>query len=171
MLKTKSGSVAEFKTFLTQSGNDDRLLELVNGRIVEKTPTQIESALASRVYGALWSYSRQQGLGRAVTDTHLHFPGDDGNVRLADVAFYTPEWPALIVEVKLPELTLDDLREKVAFYLTHGTRLVWLICPVEQQVWVITPERERLLTAEDWLDGDDVLPGFSLPVSHLFIKS
>ena len=54
-------------------------------------------------------------------------------------------------------------------YLDHGVTLVWIIWPARQEVdvWRLgTPM--ATLAQNDMLDGFDVLPGFSAPVSDLF---
>ena len=51
----------------------------------------------------------------------------------------------------------------------NGTRLVWVIHPDEQYVLVYhSPSPDRLLRLADSLDGEDVVPGFSLAIAELF---
>ena len=57
----------------------------------------------------------------------------------------------------------------VAAYLEAGVRLAWVIDPRPRTVHVRRPNgTTQTLTADDWLDGEDVLPGFRLPVAALF---
>jgi Uma2 family endonuclease len=54
-------------------------------------------------------------------------------------------------------------------YLAAGTQLVWVVDPATRSVtWYRSREEIRLLTADDALDGADVLPGFRLALSELF---
>jgi Uma2 family endonuclease len=54
-------------------------------------------------------------------------------------------------------------------YLAAGVRLVWVLDARRRTVEVRRPNGETaLLTDEAWLDGEDVLPGFRLPVAALF---
>jgi Uma2 family endonuclease len=47
--------------------------------------------------------------------------------------------------------------------------LVWVILPDEECVLVYhKPKPSKLLQLEDSLDGEDVIPDFSLPLSELF---
>jgi Uma2 family endonuclease len=47
--------------------------------------------------------------------------------------------------------------------------LIWVVLPDERSVTVYRPGQEqRTLTNSDVLTGEDVLPGFSCPVSQLF---
>jgi Uma2 family endonuclease len=79
-----------------------------------------------------------------------------------------PEMPDLAVEVKSPDDSLKLLRDKAHYYLANGTRLVWLVIPEKRLVEVYTPDDEQILTEEDTLSGEDVLPGFTLPVRDIF---
>jgi Uma2 family endonuclease len=80
-----------------------------------------------------------------------------------------PGAPDLAVEVLSPSNRWRDVREKVADLLAAGTRLVWVIDPPRRKVTVyralLAP---HVLGPTDILDGEDVVPGFSLPVSALF---
>lgn len=104
-------------------------------------------------------------------------------VRAPDIAFVCKEripsegkqkgfWvlaPDLVVEVISPFDRVSDVQKKVAEYLMAGVRLVWLVDPQIKTVTVYESLSQALLLSEnDTLDGDDVLPGFSLPLSKLF---
>ena len=94
----------------------------------------------------------------------------------------TPTWdglcqvvPDLVADVRS---VIDDLgwngyrrrdAELVGAYLEAGVRLVWVIDPRPRTVNVRRPNgTTQTLTADDWLDGEDVLPGFRFPVTALF---
>jgi Uma2 family endonuclease len=55
-------------------------------------------------------------------------------------------------------------------YFENGARLVWVINPRQQYILVYrsSPTPDRLLKLADALTGEDVIPGFSLPVADLF---
>lgn len=77
--------------------------------------------------------------------------------------------PDLAVEVLSPSDTMEQMHEKLTQYFLHGTRLIWVINPAERNAHVYrTPEADRLLRVTDALDGEDVLPGFRLPLAELF---
>jgi len=70
-----------------------------------------------------------------------------------------------------PSDTLGYVHEKMARYFAHGTRLAWIINPSERNAVVYrSPEADRLLRVTDTLDGEDVLPGFRLPLAELFAE-
>jgi len=81
---------------------------------------------------------------------------------------YAPFMPDLAVEIKSPDNTITDMRDKAHYYLAHGSRLVWLVFPEKKIVEVYSNNEEQILKEEDALTGGDVLPGFSLAVRDVF---
>ncbi len=80
-----------------------------------------------------------------------------------------PRFPDLAVEVKSPGDSYRQMREKAAYYLANGTKLVWLVYPEKRLVEVYRADGDiQILTGDDTLDGGDVLPGFSMTVSDIF---
>jgi len=62
--------------------------------------------------------------------------------------------------------------DKIQFYLLYGVRLVWVIDPATATVTVQAPGQEgRILSSGDMLDGDEVLPGFSVAVDEIFAQT
>ena len=54
-------------------------------------------------------------------------------------------------------------------WLAAGVRLVWVVYPDERMVAEYRSLTQvRVLTAEDSLDGGDVITGFTCPLSDLF---
>jgi Uma2 family endonuclease len=79
--------------------------------------------------------------------------------------------PDLAAEFLSKSNTPAEMKAKRADYFTAGVRLVWEIDPEARTLAVYTaPDAATLLTATDTLDGGDVLPGFSLPLSELFAE-
>lgn len=77
--------------------------------------------------------------------------------------------PDLVVEVLSPSQTGPSVDEKTDHYLAAGVCLVWALDPARRTVRVRRPDgTDRLLSEHDDLDGEDVLPGFRLPVARLF---
>ncbi len=79
--------------------------------------------------------------------------------------------PDLAVEVISPNNTFEELHQKIVEYFENGCRLVWAINPDEKSILVYhKPEPDKLLQITDNLDGEDILPGFTLAVADLFIE-
>jgi Uma2 family endonuclease len=104
-------------------------------------------------------------------------------VRAADIAFVTREralavaeevvfWPgapALVAEVVSPNDRPADVAEKVATWLRYGARMVVVADPRARTLALHRPDRPvHVLTEADTLDGEDVVPGWRLPVRALF---
>ncbi|MEA2514875.1 MAG: hypothetical protein QOJ59_4364 [Thermomicrobiales bacterium] len=125
---------------------------------------------------------REIGLAIGADGTYiLHH--DPPTVVVPDVAFvsweqlpgrvrpdgYIPVPPDLAVEVRSPTDRPGDIAAKLARYRRADVPLIWWVDPKRRMVTVY---RHGELTAElgegETLDGEDVLPGFTLPVSAIF---
>ncbi len=63
---------------------------------------------------------------------------------------------------------LSEVHEKLAGYFAVGVNIVWVVDPQLQQIHVFRAlDDVSLLTKEDTLTGEDVLPGFTLPLTEL----
>jgi Uma2 family endonuclease len=77
--------------------------------------------------------------------------------------------PDLAVEVLSPSDTSSAMQEKMLDYLNAGAKRVWLVDPGARTVTVFRPDGSaQMLRAHDTLGGEDVLVGFSVPLSELF---
>ncbi len=173
-------SADEFERILDLPENQDRLLELVHGRVVEKMPTEEHGVIASTLNFALFAYNRQHKVGRVGVEVRQRLPHDQLNSRMPDISFSSarrpivrkggvPEMPDLAVEIKSPDDSVRQMREKAAYYLANGARLVWLIYPQKRLIEVYDPDAEvEILIEGDVLTGRDLLPGFILPVAEVF---
>ena len=62
------------------------------------------------------------------------------------------------------------MEQKRREYFASGTRLEWVVDPQTRTVAVYHAigEPTRVLTESDTLDGEQVVPGFTMPVADLF---
>jgi len=179
-----------FWDFCQLPENRDRRLELVEGEIRELTPAGGEHGeVTGDLFGFIWNFARERGLGR-VTAAETGFilyknPDPDGKdtVRAPDVAFvsierapeplpaqFVPIVPDQVVEVVSPNDRAEEIEEKISLYLKYGVRMIWVTYCVTRTIVIHTPTSIKRLTIDDTLDGDDVLPGFTLKVSDIFPK-
>ena len=173
-------TVAEFEEIIARPENRDRLLELINGEIIEKMPTQQHGMCSVKISSRVLTWTEQGHPGRVAVKVRHQMPGDEHNSRLPDISFYadmtTPvvergamlRMPDLAVEIKSPDDTFKKMAEKAEYYLANGVRMVWLVYPEKKLVEVLTPDDRQLLKEDDILDGGDVLPGFAMPVHDIF---
>jgi Uma2 family endonuclease len=83
------------------------------------------------------------------------------------VSFW-PGAPDLAIEVLSPTDRVGAVLRKVREYLDAGVRLVWVIDPEARTAGVFRPGRtEHFIDDDRILDGEDVLPGFTLPLREV----
>ncbi len=83
---------------------------------------------------------------------------------------YFESAPELAVEVVSPSDSSGDLQIKIDQYLLAGSKQVWVFYPQNKRVQVFYPDKTAAMLDEtQTLSGGDVLPGFSVQVSDLFL--
>lgn len=142
LLVPTPGTATE-KDVLDLIDHSDRICELVDGVLVEKTMGYLESMLAGAILELLRGFVRKRKLGIVL--------GADGTlkilrnqVRIPDVCFISwdrfpggrlPKTPIpavapdLAVEVLSDSNTEGEMRRKLQDYFTAGVRLVWYVDP------------------------------------------
>ncbi len=160
-------------------------VELTRGAPVEMTPTSdLHGKIANLIAYYMTGHALEHDLGEVRSaETGFFLRRDPDTVRAADAAFiakarlaqiedssrFTPFPPDLAVEVISPTDRAGDVQTKVRDYLEAGVQLMWVIYPELRTVVVYWPDgRAETLSVEGTLNGGDVLPGFSLPLSRLF---
>jgi Uma2 family endonuclease len=64
---------------------------------------------------------------------------------------------------------LVEVQQNVRDYLEAGARLVWVVAPQARSVTVYRADASaRLVREPESLDGENVLPGFSMSLADLF---
>ena len=161
----------------------DRLFELIDGVLVEKTMSSYESYLAIQIAVVLAGYVSSLKLGVVLgADGMLKIMPDQ--IRIPDVCFiakaklpgkFSPQIPIsslipdLAVEVLSKNNTRQEMDEKLGEYFEVGVREVWYVDPQLKRVRVYeTRTNLRELTEADTLESRIALPGFSLSLKELF---
>ena len=159
--------------------------ELIGGRIVRMTPTNpTHGRIEVNVAAALSRFVRTQNLGIVMAgEVGIFTTRNPDTVRAPDVLFLSHKRdacrtrrdgfldvaPDLVVEILSPTDRPDAVRRKLEEYFTAGVRLAWVIDPAARTVHVHRARGEpRSLTGDSVLAGDDVLPGFALPIHEIF---
>jgi len=183
----KSYTIAEFDELLARPENADRLLELIDGVIIEKTPTTLRGYIIAILAGGIGNFiDLYSTLGWAMVGSCYRMPHDDENTLIPDVSFVqkteertlarllaenpVPYMPDLAIEVQSPDQSDKFMTDKAAYYLANGSKMVWLVYASKRIVEVLTPTERFLLTEAHTLNGGTVLPEFSLPVADIFPK-
>ncbi len=166
---------------------DGHRFELIDGELVERNMSVESSVVAFRLNMRLGVLIEERGLG-------FGFQADCGlmifpwkhrgrDVRFADGGFvargrvpagYTGKGhltlaPDLIFEVVSPNDLAEEVETKVADYLQAGVKLVWVLHPETETVYVQRADRtSSRLAGDDVLSGESVIPGFEVVISELF---
>lgn len=182
---TPTPGTATEQDVLDSINHADRICELVDGVLVEKTMGYMESLLAMAIGEFLRRFVRERNLGIVLGEggTLRILPRQ---VRIPDVCFIAwqrfpggklPETPIpavapdLAIEVLSEGNTEAEMLRKLQDYFAAGVRLVWYINPRARTAAVYTsPEQCSMLAETDSLTGGDVLPGFELPLRTLFAE-
>ena len=157
---------------------------LIDGELcIKMAPSELHGEVASEIARHLGNYAIPRGLGRVGNEVGFHPPGDRGTALLPDVSFiskarmtkralstYVPAMPDLAVEVISPSQSWAQVRRKAETCLRHGSQMVWLIDPQAQsaEIWRRGTERREVIEGDGELSGNDILPGFRLPLRKIF---
>ena len=158
--------------------------ELVHGELIPMTPAGFEHGrIAAEIGWVLKEFVKRRPLGTVTgAETGFQIGRDPDTVRAPDAAFiradrvpptpvrgFFPEAPDLAVEVLSPGDRASEVAAKVQDWLAAGCRMVWVVDPETTTVTVYRGRNQiAILGSSDVLVGDDVLPGFSVPVGSLF---
>jgi Uma2 family endonuclease len=158
--------------------------ELIRGRLVVREPAGgRHGRVAMRAARHLANYVDERDLGCVyAAETGFKIESDPDTVRAPDVAFivkarvpeeepkgYPAYAPDLVVEVLGADDRPGDALAKVGEWLNAGVRLVWVVDPGKRIARVYRADGgESQLRGGDSLDGEDVVPGFSLPLEQLW---
>lgn len=166
---------------------NEKDFELLQGVLVERSMGNESSQIAVLLASALISFVRPRNLGWILSSDGGYVLPLDGRdtVRKPDVSFvgigrfpagqplptgYYKLAPDLAAEVLSPGDLVYEVDQKIAEYLNAGVRLVWVVHPVTRTVMVHRQDRSTYqLRDTDFLDGEEVLPGFRCLVSEIFL--
>ena len=174
--------------FFDFCGRNDGRYELVDGEVVELAPAQRKHGrAASNITTEFNIYCRRTGAGWSEVDVGYTVRSGPDTVRGPDVSLVlggtTEEEeeqrafifgsPDIAVEVVSPSNTAAEMNRKAAEYLAAGSQRVWV-------VYQDTPRNPRRVivhradgmavtyTGDDVITDEELLPGFSLPLSDIF---
>lgn len=165
-------------------GNEDKRFELVNGVIYEVPyPSPTHNLFVGNIYSPIREFVRSNKLGYAFTDS-VSYSLPNGDEFAPDVSFVAqgrvtlplPKAfdfaPDMAVEVASPSNRERELLDKAESLLECGTHFVWIVYPNTKVVDVCHLVDGNLVTRkveiDGVLDGEDVLPGFTLAVKDIF---
>jgi Uma2 family endonuclease len=165
---------------------ENRLCELIEGVLVEKTTGHFESRIAAVLIYFLETFLDRHDLGVVY--------GADGTLRLVpnlvripDVSFVSwdrlpgKELPAEPIPNLVPDLAIEvlsagntprEMEIKLDDYFEAGVRLVWFVDPGTRSATAYTERNKKSAIGPDGtLEGGAVLPGFQLSLQALFARA
>ena len=158
--------------------------ELVRGKLIMIGPGKgRHGAVCAQITKALANYIDANDLGIVLNSSAGYvIARDPDTVREPDISFlckarvgdqdfdaFLEGAPDLAVEVFSPSNTIAEMREKIDDYIGAGCRVVWVVDPLRRSVVVYRREADpTILSEQDTLTAEEVLPGFSLQVREMF---
>jgi len=170
---------------LEAEARSNRICELIDGTLVEKTMATSESMLAAALIYLISRYLDVGKLGVVLAPDGLLriLPGQ---VRAPDVSFIRWERlpdrgspkppiyalaPDLAIEILSKGNTAREMDRKLREYFEAGVLLVWYIEPKNHTARAYTSEQEWTeIDPDGSLLGGEVLPGFKLSLAELFAR-
>lgn len=162
--------------------------DLVKGELFKMSPVGGEHGVRiGRLTGALSHYVDVNDLGEVFgAETGFKLFRNPDTVRAPDIAFVSKEripegefsekfWeiaPDLAVEIVSPSETYDEVSEKIDDYLDAGVKAVWIVRSKKKTISIHrTGQPVKVLTVNDLLDGEDIVPGFKYSIAKLFARN
>ena len=181
---TGTMTAAQFFEWVHRPENADRYFELERGEVLEMPPPgKYHGFVCGNISAILWHFAASRGRGYVCTnDAGVIVDSDPDTVCGPDVTFYedaqtsdnmdrqyAADPPLLAVEVMSPTDRINRVNIRIAQLLSRGVRMVWVIDPEARDVSVYTSGHDPLLlTGDDTLTAEELLPGVSIPVRDLF---
>lgn len=157
--------------------------ELVAGRIIPLSPGgEPHGKFEGNFYVVIRAFVIAHKLGEVrVGEVGFYTRRNPDTVRGADVLYISKKRfaqrqssgfldvaPDLVVEIMSPANTWREMTTKLEEYFNIGVRLVWIADPPSKHIYAYRSMTDvRTFTITDNLPGDDVLPGFLVPVIEL----
>ena len=163
---------------------DGNRYELVRGVLIKKIPTgDSHGMVVALTAHYLTQYALSSGHGQTRSgETGYILDRAPDTVRAPDVAWYSPDnlpppgiqgfpdvVPDLVVEVKSPSNSNPEMTAMARMWLCYGAKVALVLDTQTETVIKHKPDSVPItLTADDVLDGDAVLPGFSCLLRRFF---
>ncbi|MFS8803449.1 Uma2 family endonuclease [Synechococcus sp. R55.4] len=162
-----------------------KLERTAQGELVIMSPTGGETGnLNFEIAGEVYVWNRQSGRGKSF-DSSTGFSLPSGSDRSPDLAWipiekwealdpsvrqgFLPLCPDFVVEILSPTDSWIQTQAKMQEYMDNGCRLGWLLDPKVKRVMIYRQgQAPELVEDPETLSGEDVLPGFTLPIRKIW---
>ncbi|MCF2971945.1 Uma2 family endonuclease [Synechococcus sp. Nb3U1] len=162
-----------------------KLERTAQGELIIMAPTGGETGnLNFEISGELYVWNRQTGLGKSF-DSSTGFSLPLGSDRSPDLAWipiekwealnpnvrqgFLPLCPDFVLEILSPTDSWIQTQAKMQEYMDNGCRLGWLLDPKAKRAMIYCAgQAPKLLEDPQTLSGEEVLPGFILPIQKIW---
>ncbi|MGY2880790.1 Uma2 family endonuclease [Thermostichus sp. OS-CIW-28] len=162
-----------------------KLERTAQGELVIMSPIGGETGnLNFEIAGEVYVWNRQSGRGKSF-DSSTGFSLPSGSDRSPDLAWipiekwealdpsvrqgFLPLCPDFVVEILSPTDSWIQTQAKMQEYMDNGCRLGWLLDPKAKRVMIYRQgQAPELVEDPETLSGEDVLPGFTLPIRKIW---
>lgn len=167
---------------LLHTSTPDKRVDLVRGVLVVREPPGLRHGrVAVELSRRLADHVATRALGRVYVESGFTLTRRPDTVRGPDIAFisgarlpepepagYPDLAPDLVIEIVSPGDRPGEVLAKIADWVSAGTRLVWVVDPERRQARLYRADgTEEIVTADQALQGEDVVPGFTCPLATI----
>lgn len=161
--------------------------ELINGELVTMVlPGLPHGRSQARLLMPLMQFVFENDLGEVFGELGFQLTVDPDTVLGPDVCFISKSrlkeagdvkafWqgpPDIAVEVVSPRDSRPKVRERTLCWLGFGAKQVWIVNPKDRTVTIHrSPSDATTFSGSDYLEAQDLLPGFKLSLDRIFSTS
>jgi Uma2 family endonuclease len=164
--------------------DDGNRYEVSEGELIVMTaPKSLHNRIVRKIFKAIEAFLDKSALGESYAESAQILSRNPLTIRIPDVAFLSNERirtteedeyfagaPELAIEVVSPSQSANYMGTKVEQYLRFGAKQVWIVYPKRKCIHVYRADKSMaILDESETLTGGDLLPGFSVKVSDLFV--
>lgn len=172
---------------LLELPDDGYRYELINGELERMTPPGFpHGRIQARLLTPLGQFVWDHDLGEVFGEVGVKLTSNPDTVLAADVTFiskqrleeageiagYWPGPPDLAVEVLSPGDRPFKVKTRISQWFGYGVKQLWVVNPKNCTVMVYrSPTDATTFSGSDYLEAQDILPGFRLSLDRIFSTS
>ena len=161
--------------------------ELINVELITMSlPGLPHCRITMRLGGPLLHFVLAHELGEVYDHSGFHLTVNPDTVLGPDLAFiskhrlreaaedkgYWPGPPDIAVEVLSPSDRPSRVRTRISLWFEHGVKQLWIVNQKDHTVTVYrSPSDATTFSGSDYLEAQDLLPGFKLSLDRIFSTS
>ena len=185
VLNMRSVGLTDDQFFQLCSDNRDFRIEMTAQKeLIIMSPTNMETGRKNaKITMRLGIWAEQDGTGECF-DSSSEFTLPNGAKRSPDACWipksrwdrftkeeketFTEICPDFVLELRSPSDRLADLHQKMEEYISNGSKLGWLLDPIDNRASIYRPSQTpEHIEDPGVLSGDPVLPGFKFEFKEI----